>query len=206
VSDIITIYTDGCSLGNPGPGGWAAVLISGDNRKELYGGFRLTTNNRMEILAAVEALKALKSKRKAVIHTDSRLLVDAVNKNWLGGWQRKGWKKSSGEKVLNPDLWQELVKLLEKRDVEFKWVKGHAGIEENERCDELSKAAAAMAGLPPDKGYEMPGETKNNNLPEAAYLKESGEVLIKTDASSVIVPAEHLPGLINELTKLSEKL
>lgn len=150
----VKIYTDGSSLGNPGPGGWAAVLIHGNKRKELSGGFSITTNNRMEILAAIMAIRALKKPElKAVIHTDSKLLVDAVNKKWLANWQKKNWMKSNKTRVLNIDLWSQLNELLKTRDVEFVWVKGHAGIEENERCDILCKEAASGYGLPKDEGY-----------------------------------------------------
>ena len=150
----IIIYTDGGSLGNPGPGGWGAVLIYGSYRREISGGYRLTTNNRMELTAAIEALKALKMPCKVTLYSDSKYLVDAVTLGWVYGWQKKNWKRKGG-KALNPDLWQELLKLLKIHDVSFKWVKGHADNPENERCDELAKAAAAMPGLPADKGYEQ---------------------------------------------------
>ncbi len=150
----IVIYTDGGSLGNPGPGGWGAVLIYGTCRKEISGGYRLTTNNRMELTAAIEALKALKMPCKVTLYSDSKYLVDAVSLGWVYGWQKKNWKRKGG-KALNPDLWQELLNLLKIHNVSFKWVKGHADNPENERCDELAKAAASMPELPADKGYEQ---------------------------------------------------
>jgi ribonuclease HI len=152
----ITIYTDGSSLGNPGPGGWAAVLIYGKHRKELSGGFRLTTNNRMEILATIMALRAIKadSTHTINIHTDSRLVCDSINKGWATRWQKNGWKRNKKDKALNPDLWELLLKELKNRNVNFIWVEGHAGIEENEVCDQLCKGAAGESDLPADVEYE----------------------------------------------------
>ncbi len=160
-NDII-IYTDGACLGNPGPGGWAAVLIWGDKRKELSGGFKLTTNNRMEILAAIEAIRAIKTTKKynIKIHSDSRLLINAVNQNWLSKWESKGWMRNNKDKVINPDLWKQLMIELPKHNIEFIWVEGHAGIPENERCDVLSKQAAQMPNLPTDTAYEHETEPK----------------------------------------------
>lgn len=153
----VTIYTDGSSLGNPGPGGYGVVMMHGPHRKEIRGGFRLTTNNRMEILAAIIALRALKSghRCKVTIHTDSRLLVDAVQKNWLKNWQAKGWRKSDKKPVLNKDLWLQLIKELRNHDVIFEWVRAHVGVPENERCDLLANSTAHEANLPPDTEYEL---------------------------------------------------
>lgn len=155
----VTIYTDGSSLGNPGPGGWAAVMLFGGKRKEISGGYNLTTNNRMEILAVIEALAALKQeyKGKIIIHSDSALLVNSINKGWLTSWQRNGWKKADKKPVLNQDLWTRLLPLLKHFKPEFRWVKAHAGLKENERCDELCKIAASQSDLPMDEGY-MGGE------------------------------------------------
>ncbi|ROL62490.1 ribonuclease HI [Bacteroidetes/Chlorobi group bacterium ChocPot_Mid] len=150
----VIIYTDGSSLGNPGPGGWGAVLIYGKYRKEISGGFKLTTNNRMELLAAIEALKALKTDRRSVVqlHTDSSYLVNSLTKGWLEKWQRDKWKKKT-KPVPNADLWKQLVRQKNKHNVEFIWVPAHTGIIENERCDKLAKEAAAQDNLPEDKGY-----------------------------------------------------
>ena len=134
----ITIYTDGSALGNPGPGGYGAVLISGRFRKEVSQGYRLTTNNRMELLAAIEGLSALKQPCRVILTSDSKYLVDAVTKGWVYGWQKKGWKKSDNSPALNVDLWERLLPLLKYHEVEFVWVKGHAGHPENERCDRLA--------------------------------------------------------------------
>ncbi|MDQ1266271.1 MAG: ribonuclease [Bacteroidota bacterium] len=151
----IIIYTDGACSGNPGPGGWAAVMMFGDNRKEISGGFRLTTNNRMELTAAIEALKSLKTdKYKILLHTDSRLIVDAFNKGWIRYWSTSGWRKADKKPVLNQDLWELLWELYNKYDVKIIWVEGHAGIEENERCDKLCRAAAENPELYVDEIYE----------------------------------------------------
>lgn len=143
MSDDIIIYTDGSCLGNPGPGGWAAVLKSGDNRKELSEGYRRTTNNRMEFLAFIEAMNALKTKkRKVKVYSDSNLLVNTINKGWLKSWKAKGWKKSNKEIPQNLDLLKEIDKIINDFSFEINWVKAHDGNEDNERCDELAKLAA----------------------------------------------------------------
>ena len=149
----VTAYTDGSCLGNPGPGGWGAILIYNDTRKELSGGFRLTTNNRMEILAVIEALNALTRPCSVDLHTDSRYVRDAVEKNWLGSWQRNGWKTAAKKPVKNKDLWLRLLELLGKHKVRLHWVAGHSGQPENERCDDLARGQAQSPGLPPDAGY-----------------------------------------------------
>lgn len=144
------MYTDGAAKGNPGPGGYGTVLLYKGHRKELSQGFRHTTNNRMELLAVIAGLEAIKeSGWKVKVYSDSKYVVDAIEKGWLAGWQKKGFKKKA-----NPDLWQRLIPLLKKHDVKFIWVKGHHGIAENERCDQLAVAAAEGRDLPVDKGYE----------------------------------------------------
>lgn len=150
----VKIYTDGSCLGNPGPGGWAALLRYGAVSKELSGGFKLTTNNRMELTAAIEGLKALKKVCPVELYTDSRYLCDAVNKNWLGAWQKRGWKKADKKEVLNRDLWERLLPLLDKYSPRLFWVEGHSGHPENERVDTLARAVAASGSLPPDLGFE----------------------------------------------------
>lgn len=146
----ITIYTDGASRGNPGPGGYGTVLLAGPYRKELSEGFRKTTNNRMELLAVIKGLESLKKEGSEVlVISDSKYVVDAVNKGWIWGWLKKGFK---GKK--NEDLWRRFVEAYKKHKVEFRWVKGHAGNVENERCDQLAVQAAALPGLEADKGYE----------------------------------------------------
>ena len=151
----IIIYTDGSALGNPGPGGYGAILRFEEHSRELSGGFRHTTNNRMEILAAIEGLRALKAPCKVTLHTDSQYLVNAINKGWVRRWKAKGWMRTKTEKALNVDLWQQLLPLLDTHDVDFVWVRGHAGNPDNERCDLLAKTAAAQPNLPLDEGYEQ---------------------------------------------------
>lgn len=138
----IEIYTDGACRGNPGPGGWGAILVYGDKKKELSGGEKETTNNRMELTAAIEALSALKEPCKVTLTSDSQYLVNGINNGWAASWQKNGWKKSDRSPALNPDLWQKLLELLEIHTVEFIWVKGHAGHPYNERCDQLATSFA----------------------------------------------------------------
>jgi len=150
----ITIYTDGSSRGNPGPGGFGTLLISGARRKELSGGYAKTTNNRMELLAAIIGLEALKKPAAVTIHSDSRYLIDAINKGWIGAWKKRGWRKADKQPVKNTDLWKRLEAAATAHDVTWKWVRGHAGNANNERCDELATSAADSGGLPPDPGFE----------------------------------------------------
>ncbi len=136
----VTIYTDGACSGNPGTGGWGAILKYGRHEKELSGGEESTTNNRMELTAVISALELLKEPCKVELYSDSRYVVDAVNLGWIKAWQAKGWKRSKNEEVKNPDLWERLLPLLEKHNVSFIWVKGHAETEYNNRCDEMAVA------------------------------------------------------------------
>lgn len=133
----VKIYTDGACSGNPGPGGWGVILMYGDRKKELSGGEASTTNNRMELIAVITALEALKEPCKVELYTDSKYVADAINQGWLKSWIKRGWKRKDGP-VKNPDLWQRLLPLLEKHMVEFIWVKGHAENPYNNRCDELA--------------------------------------------------------------------
>ncbi|NLM84252.1 MAG: ribonuclease HI [Clostridiales bacterium] len=133
----VTIYTDGACSGNPGPGGWGAILMYGKYKKEISGGERLTTNNRMELISVISALEQLKEPCKVSLYTDSQYIVRAVREGWLKSWKARGWKRKEGE-LKNPDLWQRLAELLERHDVEFIWVKGHAENAYNNRCDELA--------------------------------------------------------------------
>ena len=136
----VEIYTDGACSGNPGPGGWGAVLIYNGVEKQLSGSEKETTNNRMELSAVITALKALKEPCNVTLTTDSKYVCDAINKGWLTSWQKNGWRKSDKKPVLNIDLWQELLPLLDKHRVEFIWVKGHNGHKYNEICDKLAVA------------------------------------------------------------------
>ncbi len=142
LSARVQIWTDGACSGNPGPGGWGAILRYGETDKELRGGEALTTNNRMELLAAIRALEALTRPCAADVHTDSQYLRGGVT-SWLQGWKRNGWKTADKKQVKNQDLWQELDKLIAKHDVAWHWVKGHAGHDENERADELAREGMA---------------------------------------------------------------
>lgn len=145
----IVIYTDGAARGNPGPGGYGTVLLSGPHRKEISGGFAKTTNNRMELLAVIVGLEALKKEKcNVTVYSDSKYVVDAVEKKWLLGWEKKGFKNKK-----NPDLWRRFLLVYRKHNVQFIWVKGHANIPENERCDQLAVAASKKTDLPDDIGY-----------------------------------------------------
>lgn len=137
----VEIYTDGACSGNPGAGGWGAVLRFGGHEKEMSGGAKETTNNRMELTAVIEALGALKEPCKVRLTTDSKYVADAITKGWLTGWQKKNWRLAGGGPVKNVDLWKRLLEQLTAHQVDFHWVKGHAGHPENERCDALAVAA-----------------------------------------------------------------
>ena len=154
----VDIFSDGSSRGNPGPGGYGSVLRFVDTKgglheKELSEGFECTTNNRMELLGAIVALEALNRPCRVDLYSDSQYLVNAFNKNWVEGWQRRGWKNAQKQPVKNPDLWTRLLAAMEPHEVTFHWVKGHAGHPENERCDALATAAADGADLKPDCGF-----------------------------------------------------
>ncbi|MBQ9492696.1 MAG: ribonuclease HI [Oscillibacter sp.] len=136
----VTVYTDGACSGNPGPGGWAALLMYGGHRRELSGGEPSTTNNRMEMTAIISALSALKEPCTVELYSDSRYVLDAIEKGWAARWRRNGWKRNKSDPALNPDLWETLLNLLERHDVRCHWVRGHAGNEYNSRCDELAVA------------------------------------------------------------------
>ncbi|MEL7147524.1 MAG: ribonuclease HI [Bacteroidota bacterium] len=156
---MITIYTDGAAKGNPGNGGYGTVLMAEVNdkhhRKELSEGYRMTTNNRMELLAVIRGLQMLKKEgSKVTVYSDSKYVVEAVEKGWIWNWQKKGFK---GKK--NVDLWQAFIPLFRKHEVKFVWVKGHAGIPENERCDQLAVAAAESGDLKVDEGYEKSSQS-----------------------------------------------
>ena len=146
----VTIYTDGACSGNPGPGGYAAILLYDKHIKELSGGYNHTTNNRMELRAVIAGLEALKEKCKVTILSDSKYIVDAVNKGWVFRWQAHNWRRHNKHKALNIDLWKRILELYDQHDVTFKWVEGHAGNTYNERCDVLAVAESLKADLPDD--------------------------------------------------------
>lgn len=149
----VNIYTDGCSLGNPGPGGYGIIIEYKGLKKEFSAGFKHTTNNRMELSAVIEALALLKEKCTVCIYTDSQYVVNGITKGWAARWRSKGWMRNKTDKAENPDLWGRLLDLVGQHDVKFQWVKGHAGHPENERCDKLSKDSAVQAELKEDVGY-----------------------------------------------------
>jgi len=150
----VTVYTDGACKNNPGPGGYGVVLYYGEKSKEFSAGYRLTTNNRMEILAAIVGLEALKEPCEVRLLSDSQYLVNAIEKGWARRWQTNGWMRNNKEKAINPDLWERLLALCKVHTVRFEWVRGHAGNPENERCDELATSAATNPNLAIDEAYE----------------------------------------------------
>ena len=158
----IVVYTDGGAIGNPGPGGYGVVI---KDRQELSGGYNLTTNNRMELMAVVVALETLREDTAPIVlHSDSKYVIDGLNKGWARNWKKKGWIKSDGNPAMNADIWALLLDLQTGRDITFKWVKGHAGNPLNERCDELANGTARKKEMPDDIGYlksigSLPRET-----------------------------------------------
>jgi len=150
----IDIYTDGACSGNPGPGGYGAVLMYKGARRELSGAYALTTNNRMEVLAAIKALEALNEPCRVTLYSDSRYLVDAIEKGWVTKWRSNNWMRNKKEKAVNVDLWTCLLELLERHNVSFKWVKGHADNAENERCDQLATSSITDGNFERDTVYE----------------------------------------------------
>jgi ribonuclease HI len=150
----VQVYTDGACLGNPGPGGFGVVLLYKGHRKELSGGFRLTTNNRMELLAVIKGLEALKEPCRVDLYSDSQYVVNGIEKGWARGWRRRGWRRSTGEPTVNPDLWARILELLDLHTVKLHWVRGHAGNVENERADQLAFGAAGGNDLDVDQAYE----------------------------------------------------
>ena len=151
----VELYTDGACSGNPGKGGYGTVLRYNGREKELSKGFRLTTNNRMELLGAIAGLEALNEPCEVDLCSDSKYLVDAVTKGWVYGWQKKGWKKSDGKPALNVDLWKRRLELMKVQKVSFTWIKGHAGHPDNDRCDKLAVAAYSGDDLYEDENYAV---------------------------------------------------
>jgi len=153
-NEPVEIYTDGACKGNPGPGRHGVVLVSGGHTKELSGGFRKTTNNRMELLACIEGLRALKSPCAVVVTSDSKYVVQGINKGWAKRWRSNGLKLSPSKRAKNPDLWAALLDLCTTHNTRFEWVKGHNGHPQNERCDALAVEASELKELPADPGFE----------------------------------------------------
>jgi ribonuclease HI len=157
----VVIYTDGGSIGNPGPGGYGVVLLHDEQRQELSGGFRWTTNNRMELMACIIGLRALEKKSQVVLFSDSRYVVDSISKGSARRWKANRWMRGKTGKAKNADLWDELLQLIDRHEVEFVWVPGHSGVPENERCDQLSIRAASQKNLSADEYFE---KEQNNQL------------------------------------------
>lgn len=152
--DCIEIYTDGGAINNPGPGGYGVVILADGTMRELSGGYRHTTNNRMELMACIKGIEALPSgKKKVVLFSDSKYVVNGITKGWAKSWRKRGWIKSDGKPAVNPDLWEMLLDLTEGLDITFRWVKGHAGHPLNERCDQLAVENARGRDLVEDSGY-----------------------------------------------------
>ncbi len=151
----VMVYSDGGARFNPGPGGYGVIIVEDGRPRELSGGYRHTTNNRMELMGCIVALTALAGLDKPiVVHTDSQYVVNGISKGWAKSWRKRGWLKADRQPALNADLWGRLLDLLEGREVAFQWVRGHSGHPENERCDELAVSSSALSGLPVDEGYE----------------------------------------------------
>ena len=148
----VVIHTDGACKGNPGPGAYGAVLVCGKHRKEISAAYRLTTNNRMELRAAIAALELLSESCEVELHSDSKYLIDAIQQNWLDGWKRRAWRTAGKQPVKNQDLWQRLMETMAPHRIHWHWVKGHAGHRENERCDELANQAVAGGDWMDDAG------------------------------------------------------
>jgi ribonuclease HI len=149
----VIVYTDGGCSKNPGPGGYGVVLLYGDSRKELSGGYARTTNNRMELTACIKGLEALEQKCPVTVFCDSQYVVNGIEKGWARRWKRNNWKRNKTDMAENSDLWSKLLDLCEKHDVTFRWVRGHDGNTENERCDRLAVEMTQRGDLPPDHGY-----------------------------------------------------
>ncbi|MQF70115.1 ribonuclease HI [SAR202 cluster bacterium AD-804-J14_MRT_500m] len=157
----VVIYTDGSCIGNPGPGGFGVVLLQAGSRKELSGGYRMTTNNRMEILAVIAGLRSLDEPSRTTVYSDSQYVVNTIEKGWAKRWKANGWFRNKKERAVNPDLWDALLDLCQTHEVKFSWLRGHSGHVENERCDRLAVAAATGANLEVDVAYESLDSFKN---------------------------------------------
>ena len=179
----VKIYTDGACDGNPGRGGYGIVILEGSSRRELSRGYRLTTNNRMELLAAVVGLEALEKPSKATLYSDSKYLVNAMERGWVSKWEDAGWIRKGGKRVPNADLWERLLALTRRHEVAFEWVKGHSGILDNERADRLSYAAIEKDDLSEDEGYierlEMEKVTPSKITEEGQPCRKCGTPVVK---------------------------
>ncbi len=152
-NNTVYAFSDGSALGNPGPGGYGVVLKYGDNLKELSQGYVHTTNNRMELMGAIMALESLKERQRVVLTTDSQYVINGIEKGWARKWRANGWMRNRKERALNPDMWERLLRAVDRHEVSFNWVRGHMGHPENERCDELANSAARGSDLIEDKVF-----------------------------------------------------
>jgi len=155
--NTVYAFSDGSALGNPGPGGYGVVLKYGDNLKELNQGYVHTTNNRMELMGAIMALESLKERQRVVLTTDSQYVINGIEKGWARKWRANGWMRNRKERALNPDMWERLLRAVDRHEVSFNWVRGHMGHPENERCDELANGAARGSDLIEDKVFVEAG-------------------------------------------------
>lgn len=187
----VLIYTDGGCEPNPGPGGYGAVLLHPKKRLEVSGGFRRTTNNRMEIYAAIKGLEMLKQPCRVTLYSDSQYLVKAMTEGWVTTWKKRDWWRTSKERAVNIDLWQKLLALCETHEVKFAWLKGHAGDKENECCDKLSCAALRQPNLPADEGYENKPQSEG----ERPRLTQAGQLCWKCGAPVVKQKPRSKPNL-----------
>ena len=156
-NNTVYAFSDGSALGNPGPGGYGVVLKYGDNLKELSQGYVHTTNNRMELMGAIMALESLKERQRVVLTTDSQYVINGIEKGWARKWRANGWMRNRKERALNPDMWERLLRAVDRHEVSFNWVRGHMGHPENERCDELANGAARGSDLIEDKVFVESG-------------------------------------------------
>ena len=166
----VVIYTDGAAEPNPGPGGYGVVLLAGKHRKELSGGFHRTTNNRMELMGVIVGLEALTKPCRVTLYSDSKYVVDSVEKGSVEKWSKNNWYRTKSDKAKNADLWARFLRIYAKHQVRFKWVKGHAGVPENERCDELAVAAAQSYDAVPDLGYIQEIQANGGTVPDVGLL------------------------------------
>ena len=171
----VTIYTDGACIGNPGPGGYGVVLLYKGRRREISRGYRNTTNNRMEVLAAIVGLEAISEPCRVTLFSDSQYLVNAIAKGWAQRWQANGWKRNKKERALNPDLWERLLAVCERHDVEFEWVRGHAVNKENECCDRLATHAAESSATEIDSVYESLSSSPSRASGQANLVGWTGD-------------------------------
>src|SRR4051812_9451322 len=171
-NETVLAWTDGACLGNPGPGGWAALLRMGDREREIVGHENVTTNNRMELMGAIAALEALKKPLRLVLHTDSKYVLKGATE-WVSGWQRRGWKTADNKPVVNRDLWERLIAAAAPHDVDWQWVRGHSGHDENERVDALATAAARQASEQEDVSVKVDLEAQLGVVCQLAGTKNA---------------------------------